>query len=114
MIIYIAGPITGKPDGNKAAFDAAEKKLKAQGHAVLNPRSLPDDLPRTAYMPICLAMLQQADAIYLLEGWINSAGARLEADYALYQNKTVSIQDQTVGQYKDLVGTFSENERRLT
>ena len=42
-----------------------------------------------AYMPICLSMLDAADAIYMLRGWENSDGAKLEKSYAEYQGKTV-------------------------
>ena len=37
MRTYISGPMSGKPDLNRAAFDAAEKRLTAQGHFVINP-----------------------------------------------------------------------------
>lgn len=37
MRIYISGPMTGHPDLNRPAFDAAEKRLTAQGHFVINP-----------------------------------------------------------------------------
>lgn len=40
MRIYISGPMTGKPDLNRSAFDAAEKRLTAQGHFVINPHDL--------------------------------------------------------------------------
>ena len=38
--IYIAGPMTGKPDLNRPAFVAAEKRLTAQGHFVINPHRI--------------------------------------------------------------------------
>ena len=37
MRIYISGPMSGYPDLNRPAFDAAEKRLTAQGHFVINP-----------------------------------------------------------------------------
>ena len=37
MRVYCSGPMTGKPDLNRPAFDAAEKRLTAQGHFVINP-----------------------------------------------------------------------------
>lgn len=40
MRIYISGPMTGCPDLNRPAFDAAEKRLAAQGHFVINPHDL--------------------------------------------------------------------------
>lgn len=91
MTVYIAGPMTGQKDYNRPQFNAAEKYYKNKGFKVLNPAILPDDLPRNAYMPICLAMLEQADAIALLPHFISSMGAVIEHKYANYQGKEVWI-----------------------
>ena len=40
MRIYISGQMTGKPDLNRTAFDAAEKRLREAGHFVINPHAL--------------------------------------------------------------------------
>lgn len=37
MRIYISGKMTGCPDNNRHAFDAAENRLTEQGHFVINP-----------------------------------------------------------------------------
>ena len=37
MRLYLSGPMTGCPDLNRPAFDAAEKRLTALGHFVINP-----------------------------------------------------------------------------
>lgn len=58
-VIYLAGPITGKPD-YQFAFDAAAFALRAQGWIVLNPVELPKGLTEPAYMDICLAMVRHA------------------------------------------------------
>ena len=87
MIIYIAGPMKGIENSNREAFYGAEILLTDAGHDVLNPAVLPDGLPDTAYMPICMAMLNQADAIYLLNGWKKSVGARAERLFAKRQGK---------------------------
>lgn len=67
--IYIAGPMTGYPDYNRAAFNAKASELMSEGHIVLNPAVLPGGLCQSEYMDICLAMVRSADAIYLLKGW---------------------------------------------
>jgi len=87
MIVYIAGKMTGLPDLGKAQFDAAAERLRSQGHIVLNPAELPAGMPRARYMPLCLAMLGAADAIYMLAGWQDSPGAMIEHSYAAYQGK---------------------------
>lgn len=78
MKIYIAGPMTGLPNFNRHAFHQASLQLSSQGHIALNPAVLPDGLTQAEYMDVCLAMLRCADAIYLLDGWKLSAGARVE------------------------------------
>lgn len=40
MRVYISGPMTNIPDLNRPAFDAAEKRLTAQGHFVINPHHI--------------------------------------------------------------------------
>lgn len=89
MIVYISGKMYGRPDRGKKQFDEAEERLKRMGHIVLNPANLPQGMPDDRYMPICLAMVDAADAIYLLNGFNDSPGARLESDYAGYQNKKI-------------------------
>lgn len=89
MIIYIAGPITSHPD-YKEKFAAAEKQLLELGHIPINPARLPDNLPYGSYMPINMAMIDVSDAVYLLEGWRDSRGARLEHDYSTARRKLVS------------------------
>lgn len=88
-IIYIAGPMAGIKDYNRDAFATAAEKLRSMGFVVLNPAVLPPGMPKDHYMPICLAMVQQADMVCLLPGWTSSPGANLELDYAKYQGKTV-------------------------
>ncbi|MEE3046634.1 MAG: DUF4406 domain-containing protein [Pseudomonadota bacterium] len=95
-IIYIAGPITGMPAGNKPAFDAMAKHLFAKGHAVMNPQSLPPGMSEDAYMDICLAMVRHAEAIVLLKGWQQSDGAQAELAYARKRGITVmDLSDDT-------------------
>ena len=89
MIVYIAGPMTGLEDNNKPAFWEAEDVLGRLGYKCLNPASLPDGLDAEKYMPICLAMLDAADAVALLDGWERSKGAAIEEAYARYQGKRV-------------------------
>lgn len=93
MIYYIAGPMTGMPDGNRPAFHRAAAGLRAEGHTVLDPALLPMDLDDKAYLPICTAMIDAADAVYLLDRWQSSMGAVAEQNYALRQGKLVRYAD---------------------
>lgn len=94
MIVYIAGKMTGLPGKGRAEFYQVEQELRELGHVVLNPARLPDGLPPHSYMPICLAMLQQAEAIYMLDNWRDSPGAKLELDFARYQGKRILMDGQ--------------------
>jgi hypothetical protein len=81
VIVYIAGPMTGLPDLNYPAFNAAEEALTAAGHAVLNPARNGTIVGSNAwqqYMRLSIAQVLQAEAVALLPGWVNSRGALLE------------------------------------
>lgn len=89
MIIYIAGKMTGKKDFGRAKFAAAEDVLRGAGHVVLNPGRLPIGLKDADYMPICLAMIDAAEAVFRLEDWQDSVGAKLELAYAARREKKI-------------------------
>ena len=87
MIVYIAGPMSGLPDFNYPAFNAAEETLRAAGHHPINPARHGDDHRApdwdwTDYMRRTIRDVTQADAIHLLPGWEKSRGAQLEATIA--------------------------------
>ena len=64
-VVFIAGPMTGYQDYNRAEFDAEASVLSDRGFTVLNPAILPDGLEHQQYLAITLAMLEQGE---LLEG----------------------------------------------
>ena len=90
MKIYIAGKITGKLN-YKEEFDIAATSLEAQVHIVLNPAELPEGMLPADYMRLRFAMIDTADAIYLLKGWYSSSGASIERNYAMYTGKSILI-----------------------
>ena len=92
-IVFLSGPITGV-ENYKNAFMAAEARLGVRGCIVLNPTALPDDLPDEAYMPICISMIEQADAIYMLNGWEGSLGAHAEWAYARRQGIQIEYEKE--------------------
>lgn len=97
MVIYIAGKMKGLPDLGREKFDAAAKKLRDEGHIVLNPAELPVGMPSDRYMPICLEMVKQADAVYALDNWKYSTGAKIEVQFARYQGKPVCVMEEGHG-----------------
>ena len=82
MKVYLAGPMRGKPDENRTAFEVGAKALRGRGHLVFSPieNSTPEGGLRAAMASdlnwICLC----ADAVVLLDGWEDSLGA--SAEYA--------------------------------
>lgn len=85
MKFYLAGPITGDPDYKKKFGAAAEIFRKGWPDDVaINPAVLPEGMHPVNYMAICLPMLLMADSVFLLPGWENSAGAKVEKALAEY------------------------------
>lgn len=95
--IYIAGPMTSKQDWNMGAFHIAEGALSKHGHTVLNPANNiplcnPESISHEEYMRIALAMLDCCDTIYMLQGWENSKGAKMELQYAVEHRKMIEFE----------------------
>ena len=97
--VFISGPMTGRPDWNRAEFDRAERELREMGAMrVFNPAFLAPGPGSVAkehefYMAKTLNALTRLDytqglatpyydVLALLDGWEDSAGARIEAAVA--------------------------------
>lgn len=84
MKLYISGPMTGLPDWNFPAFNAAAAKVVALGHEAVNPVDINSDT--TVTWSNCLRndikALCDCDGIVLLPGWEKSKGAQLELHVA--------------------------------
>lgn len=83
--VYISGPISDRPQGNKPAFDAEEARLRSAGVDVFNPQSIappPDGMSKEEvwkyYMRHCVRELPDCTQIRLLPEWEQSKGARWE------------------------------------
>ncbi len=79
--IYLSGAISGRPiDEARQQFAEAETKLQKWGFEVLNPfnNGLIETAPWGDHMKADIKMLLAADAVYMLDGWVDSKGARLE------------------------------------
>lgn len=78
--IYIAGPMTGLPGYNFAAFNAKAAELRAEGWHVENPAEHGhiDGAGWADYLRWDISRIATCGAIYLLPGWQASKGASLE------------------------------------
>lgn len=109
MKIYIAGPMRGRPDFNFPAFDEAKRLLTADGHDVVSPADIDRDhgltpanlgdpnreFSRKEVLPFVQRDVQAligCDAIYLLEGWEQSKGARAEKALAEWMGLEIRYQ----------------------
>lgn len=81
MKIYISGPISGMPDGNRAAFEAAEKAVQDAGHDPVNPHNngVADGATWAQHMRTDIVMMLGCDAVLMLAGWQKSKGACFES-----------------------------------
>ena len=94
--IYLAGQISGNQN-YKIQFLDEELRLKRtydNNVVVLNPTIFPYGLTQHEYMQLCRPMLDIADCVLMLDGWENSAGAKVERDYALKCSKPVFYQGE--------------------
>lgn len=85
MKVYISGPISGLPyEEVEKAFSKAEIRLQEQGYEVVNPlnNGLPRESTWNEHMRADLKLLLDCDAIYMLDGWTNSKGAKIEFNLA--------------------------------
>ena len=93
--IYISGPISGLPlETVYNNFTNVEAQLLEQGYEVVNPlnNGLSTNATWEEHMRADLRLLLDCDAIYMLEGWEKSRGARIE--YALAVDLKMDIQYQ--------------------
>jgi Domain of unknown function (DUF4406) len=84
-VIYVAGKMTGLPEFNFPAFNAAAKLLRDMGFTVENPAEIApiEGHPWEAYMRIALVKMLTCEAIVLLPGWERSRGANIERHLAI-------------------------------
>jgi len=81
MKVYISGQITSlRHDQYRQAFKNAAEYLKGQGHEPVDPSELgkPEQRSWHYYMKKAIPLLCECDAIYMMDGWTQSKGAKLE------------------------------------
>lgn len=94
MKVYISLPVTGTSDYKERA-GAIEKVLTEQGHTVINPvkvcENLPKDTTHKEIMNICISMLDMCDVAVFAPGWEHSTGCTLEMCRAMNNRITIGF-----------------------
>lgn len=100
--IYISGKITGlSKEEYRAKFDQAERKLRHEGFLVFNPTD-PSwtnyfEERKSPYEVILwhdLRKLMECDAIYMLDNFLESKGAKAEFAYAIATGKEIIYDEE--------------------
>ena len=87
---YISGPMTGKPELNRGAFNEVAARIKALGGVVLhNPALVDSDLPYSEMMAISVLMVTRCTDMMMLPGWMDSKGAATENRVAASLGKNI-------------------------
>ena len=99
MRIYISGMITGVPiEVVRERFDTAESFLESAGFEVANPmkNGLAVSEPWERHIVKDVELLMDCDAIYMLDRWRSSRGARIEYYIALEANKYILFESAII------------------
>jgi hypothetical protein len=82
FLVFIAGPMTGFPDWNRAAFYDAEERLSSWDIEAINPAGLafiiPEYAPHEMFVDTTCALVKHCQAVVRLPGWENSTGVKRE------------------------------------
>lgn len=92
MKIYISGKISGLPYGEvERKFADAEELLVSIGFEVVNPlrNGLPEKEEWIKHLCKDIELLHGCGAIFMLDNWRDSRGARHEYNFALEEGKKV-------------------------
>lgn len=103
MKVYLAGPMSGYPEHNFPAFDAAAADLRSRGFEVISPADLSREIGvqgeadgTIAAERYAMCMRQDIEAllkvqgVVCLPGWQKSKGAKFEVHLAQLLGLTVA------------------------
>ncbi|GAB3763555.1 hypothetical protein GCM10028796_17260 [Ramlibacter monticola] len=91
-VVYLSGPISGRPEGNRPAFDRAAENLRAAGYQVVNPHEVFTEEPPADHADLAeywvramradLVAMMRCTHICRLPEWEHSRGATIESRLA--------------------------------
>lgn len=99
MKVYISGKMRGLPEEeSRRKFKEAQLYLKALGSEVINPWDDEDDKKRRCkdwgdFILYDLGILKTCDAIYMLDNWQESNGAKCEHAFASGMDMEIFYED---------------------
>lgn len=83
MILYVVGPVTGRDNLNREAFDEAVKMLSKAGHFPSIPhRNVPGNSGWKRAMKLSISAMLRCEGVARLPDWRSSKGARIESRIA--------------------------------
>ena len=84
MRLYVIGPVTGRENLNRKAFEDAKERLWDAGYDVLIPHDVvPPDAMYQQAMRLSIQAMLGCDGVVVLSDWEGSKGAKLEHDVAI-------------------------------
>lgn len=86
MRLYVIGPVTGRENLNRKAFEEARAKLEQAGYTVTTPHDIiPPDASHEDAMRASIGWItrRDRDGVAMLKEWDLSAGARFEYKVAV-------------------------------
>ena len=107
FLVFIAGPMTGFPDWNRAAFYEAEEVLTSADIESINPASLafiiPEYAPHEMFVDTTCALVKHCQAVVRLPGWDTSKGAKQEMAAAVRNGvPIIDWDDKTIARLEKL------------
>lgn len=110
IIVYISGKYSGDVDKNIRNARNKAIELWNLGYTVLCPHNNTSHFSETEecsyddYIEGDLQLLSRCDTIYMLEGWDESKGAKIERDFARMQGIHIVYNNMELQEYyNDLV-----------
>lgn len=99
MKVYISGKITGLPyEEAVRKFKRAEEQVRSFGYEPVNPicNGIDIEAQWKEHMKVDIGTLLDCEAIYLLQDWSESRGARIERNIAEEMGHFIMMQPEYV------------------
>ena len=114
--IYISGKMSGMAkEDYKKKFSNAEEYLEKLGFDVVNPSTVDSDIiPYNDLLWADLRILMSCDAIYMLDNWKNSKGAKAEYYFADAIGLEILFENEVITNCSNCHNLANKNNQDLT